>query len=520
MTLSDSTAAKVRADAVVVGIAKGEDGPLLTSGQEVTALDAAFGGKFAATLGTLGAKGAADEVTKVPAPEKFGSPLVVAVGLGALPEGGEPFEAEVLRRAAGSAARALGSLGHAVFALPVADAAGLAAVSEGALLGAYSFTDFRGTADGADAKGRKSRKSKDAKGSGTDHLDEVTVVGLPGKAKEHKAVAERTQVLAEEIARTRDLVNTPPNALTPEVFAAEAQAAAKEHGLKVEVVDEQALAKGGYGGILGVGQGSQSPPRLVRIAYTHSKGAPTLALVGKGITYDSGGISLKPAGHNETMKCDMAGAGAVLATVVTAARLGLKANVTGWLALAENMPSGSATRPGDVLSMYSGKTVEVLNTDAEGRLVMADAITRACEEEPDALVDVATLTGAMMVALGKRIFGVMANDEAFRELVHTSATETGEQCWPMPLPDELIDGMKSSVADIANVGDRMGGGLAAGLFLREFVSEGTTWAHLDIAGPAFHEGAPYGYTPKGGTGSAVRTLVRLAERTADGALNA
>ncbi|NJQ16180.1 leucyl aminopeptidase [Streptomyces bohaiensis] len=518
LTLSDSSAAKVRADAVVVGIAKGEDGPLLTSGQEVSALDAAFGGKLAATLGTLGAKGAADEVTKVPAPEKFGSPLVVAVGLGSLPEGGEGFEAETLRRAAGSAARALGSLEHAVFALPLADAAALAAVAEGALLGAYSFSDFRGT-DG-DAKGRKSRKGKDAKGSGADHLAEVTVVGLPGKAKAHRDVAERARVLAEETARTRDLVNTPPNALTPEVFAAEAQAAAKEHGLKIEVLDEQALAKGGYGGILGVGQGSQSPPRLVRIAYTHAKGAPTLALVGKGITYDSGGISLKPAGHNETMKCDMAGAGAVLSAVVAAARLGLKANVTGWLALAENMPSGSATRPGDVLTMYSGRTVEVLNTDAEGRLVMADAITRACEEEPDALVDVATLTGAMMVALGKRIFGVMANDDAFRELVHTSAAETGEQSWPMPLPDEMIDSMKSSVADIANVGDRMGGGLAAGLFLREFVSEGTTWAHLDIAGPAFHEGAPFGYTPKGGTGTAVRALVRLAERTADGALSA
>ncbi|NJQ07860.1 leucyl aminopeptidase [Streptomyces lonarensis] len=519
LTLSDSSAAKVRADAVVIGIAKGEDAPLLTSGQEVSALDAAFGGKLAATLGTLGAKGAADEVTKVPAPEKFGSPLVVAVGLGALPEDGEGFAAETLRRAAGSAARALGSLEHAVFALPVPDAAALAAVSEGALLGAYSFTDFRGAADD-DAKGRKGRKGKDAKGPGADHLGEVTVVGLPGKAKEHKAVAERARVLAEETARTRDLVNTPPNALTPEVFAAEAQAAAKEHGLKVEVLDEQALVKGGYGGILGVGQGSQSPPRLVRIAHTHAKGAPTLALVGKGITYDSGGISLKPAGHNETMKCDMAGAGAVLSAVVAAARLGLKVNVTGWLALAENMPSGSATRPGDVLTMYSGKTVEVLNTDAEGRLVMADAITRACEEEPDALVDVATLTGAMMVALGKRIFGVMANDDAFRELVHTSAEETGEQAWPMPLPDELVDSLKSSVADLANVGDRMGGGLAAGLFLREFVSEGTAWAHLDIAGPAFHEGAPFGYTPKGGTGTAVRALVRLAERTADGALSA
>lgn len=297
-----------------------------------------------------------------------------------------------------------------------------------------------------------------------------------------------------------------------------ATAAGKEHGIKVQVFDEKALAKGGFGGILGVGQGSQNPPRLVKLSYTHSKAAKNLALVGKGITYDSGGISLKPAGHNETMKCDMSGAAAVFAAVVAAARLGLAVNITGWLALAENMPSGSATRPGDVLRMYSGKTVEVLNTDAEGRLVLGDALTKASEENPDAIVDVATLTGAMVMALGNRTFGIMANDDAFRTSIHEIAEEVGEQSWPMPLPAELRKGMDSPTADIANMGERMGGGLVAGLFLQEFVGEGITWAHLDIAGPAFHEGAPYGYTPKGGTGSAIRTLVKLAERTAAGDL--
>jgi leucyl aminopeptidase len=208
----------------------------------------------------------------------------------------------------------------------------------------------------------------------------------------------------------------------------------------------------------------------------------------------------------------------VFAAVVAAARLGLEVNVTGWLALAENMPGGNATRPGDVLRMYGGRTVEVLNTDAEGRLVLADAITRASEESPDAIVDVATLTGAMVLALGTERFGIMANDDDFRAAVHETALAQGEDSWPMPLPQQLRKSFDSQVADIANMGVRMGGGLIAGLFLREFVGEGITWAHLDIAGPAFYEGAPYGYTPKGGTGSAVRTLVALARRTAEGEL--
>lgn len=228
------------------------------------------------------------------------------------------------------------------------------------------------------------------------------------------------------------------------------------------MLDVKALEKGGYGGILGVGVGSAAGPRLVKLSYTHAKAKKHLAFVGKGITYDSGGISLKPAGHNETMKCDMSGAAAVFGAVVAAARLGLEVNVTGWLALAENMPSGTATRPGDVLRMYSGKTVEVLNTDAEGRLVLADALWAASEEKPDALVDVATLTGAMVLALGNRTFGVMANDEAFRTAVVEAAEEVGEASWPMPLPDHLRKGMDSPTADIANMGERMGVGSSPG----------------------------------------------------------
>ncbi|MFI1826895.1 leucyl aminopeptidase [Streptomyces sp. NPDC020412] len=502
LTLSTAGAATLRADAIVVGVAKGAKGPVVAPGAE--AVDKAFDGKLAAVLETLGAAGAEGEATKLPSPAGLKAPVVLAVGLGAAPKKDGAYGAEALRRAAGTAARALAGAKKAAFALPISDAADTAAVAEGALLGAYAFTAYQGGAD--------------AKGSGKAVLAEVALLGAKPRDKAHKAAAERALALAEEINRARDLINTPPNDLTPEAFAAVASAAGKEHGIKVQVLDEKALVKGGFGGILGVGQGSTNPPRLVKLTYTHSRNAKTLALVGKGITYDSGGISLKPAGHNETMKCDMSGAAAVFAAVVAAARLGLPVNVTGWLALAENMPSGNATRPGDVLRMYSGKTVEVLNTDAEGRLVLGDALWKASEEKPDAIVDVATLTGAMVLALGNRTFGIMANDDAFRTAIHEIADEVGEQSWPMPLPAELRKGMDSPTADIANMGERMGGGLVAGLFLQEFVGEGITWAHLDIAGPAFHEGAPYGYTPKGGTGSSVRTLVKLAERMGDGDL--
>jgi leucyl aminopeptidase len=506
LTLSTSSAAGLKADAVVIGVGKGEKGPIVAPGSE--AVDKAFDGKLATILEALGATGSEGEVTKLPAPSGFKASVVLAVGLGDVPAKGERYGAEALRRAAGSAARALAGSKQGAFALPVEDVADTAAVAEGALLGAYAFNTYRSNGNG-------NGKQNDAKKA---PLAEVVLLGAKSRDKAHKAAAERATALAAEVNRARDLVNTPSNDLTPESFAGAAQAAAKEFGLKTEVLDEKALAKGGYGGLMGVGQGSANPPRLVKLVYKHPKAKKSLALVGKGITYDSGGISLKPAGHNETMKCDMSGAAAVFTAVVATARLGLEVNVTGWLALAENMPSGTATRPGDVLRMYSGKTVEVLNTDAEGRLVLADAISRASEEKPDAIVDVATLTGAMVLALGNRTFGIMANDDAFRAAIHEVAEEVGEQSWPMPMPAELRKGMDSAVADIANMGERMGGGLVAGIFLKEFVGEGITWAHLDIAGPAFHEGTPHGYTPKGGTGSAVRTLVRLAERTAAGDL--
>jgi leucyl aminopeptidase len=294
---------------------------------------------------------------------------------------------------------------------------------------------------------------------------------------------------------------------------------AAAHGLGVQVLDETDLAKEGFGGILAVGMGSAHPPRLVRLEYTHPEAAGTVVFAGKGITFDSGGLSLKPSKSMETMKADMSGAAAVLGAVQAIAEIGTAVNVVGYLTIAENMPGGGAQRPSDVITIYGGKTVEVLNTDAEGRLVMADGLVRSGADGPSLLVDVATLTGAQTVALGTRTAGVMASDDSLAAGIADAARRAGEAMWPMPLPEDLRKGLDSTVADIANVsGDRSGGMLVAGLFLREFVPDGVRWAHLDIAGPAYNDGGPYGYVAKGGTGAAVRTLVQIAADVAEGKL--
>ena len=499
LATSTDSPATVAADAVVVGVAQNEDGPVLLGG--TAEVDEAFGGRLAAVLATLGATGAAGEVTRVAALGATAAPTVVAVGVGRRDERHTP---EALRRAAGAATRALAGTPHVATTLAEVNGASpgttdatiaidLAAVAEGALLGAYRYSDYRA------ASHTTSKRP----------VATVTLLGVPeGTAA---AALSRARVIAEAVALARDLVNTPPRDLPPAVLANRAVALAAEHGLDVEVLDEQALAEGGYGGITGVGQGSTRPPRLVRLHHRGRDRAGTdLALVGKGITFDSGGLSLKPAASMETMKSDMAGAAATLATLVAAARLGIAASVTGWLPLAENMPSGAAIRPSDVLTLRGGKTVEVLNTDAEGRLVLADAIVRAGEESPGMVVDVATLTGAQVVALGTRVGAVMGTDGA-REQVVAAAERSGESFWPMPLPPELRPSIDSEIADLQNIGERSGGMLVAGLFLKEFVPADTPWAHLDIAGPAFNGGSPHGYTPKGGTGVAVRTLLSLLE---------
>jgi leucyl aminopeptidase len=497
LTLSAKEPAAVKADAVVVGVTSGAAGPRLVG----DVLPAALRRSLTGSLAALGVTGKADEVTRVPSGGALAAPVVVLTGLG--PDAAP----EALRRAAGAATRNLAGTGTVAFALPSDDAATLTAVAEGALLGAYDFTRYR------------TSSAKDSRSP----VQAVVVLTGQARAGQARAVARRTAILAEAVAGTRDLVNTAPVDLYPAAFADEAAAAVAGLPVTVTVLDERKLARGGYGGLLAVGMGSSRPPRLVRLDYAPTGARRHLALVGKGITFDSGGLSIKPAAGMETMKSDMSGAAAVLHTVIAAARLGLPVRVSGWLALAENMPSGTAQRPSDVITIRGGRTVEVLNTDAEGRLVLADALVAAGETGPDVMVDVATLTGAQTVALGNRVSAIMANDDALRDRVHRISTEVGEQFWPMPLPAELRPSLDSPVADLANIGERNGGMLVAGLFLAEFVparGEGTEgskvpWAHLDIAGPAFNAGRPHGYTPTGGTGVAVRTLLGLVEELAE-----
>jgi leucyl aminopeptidase len=488
------------ADALVIAVSRGADGPQPAPGAKD--VDDALGGTLAATLAALGATGEAGEVTKIASGGRLAAPLIAAVGIGAADGADAPIDPEVLRRAAGAAVRAVaGARGggegprRIALALPTRDAVETEAVALGALLGAYTFRRYRSEPAGQ------------------------TALTLLTDGSYAAGAARRAEILADAVMLVRDLVNTGPSDLVPAAFADRAKQIAAAAGLGITVLDEQALAEGGYGGILGVGQGSAHPPRLVRLEYAPPQASQVLVLAGKGITFDSGGLSLKPAKAMETMKSDMSGAAAVLGAMQAIAALDLPVRVIGYLPLAENMPSGTAQRPSDVLTIHGGTTVEVLNTDAEGRLVLADVLARSAADSPDVLIDVATLTGAQVVALGTRVGGVMANDDALRDAVVAAAQQAGEAMWPMPLPDELRKGLESSVADLTNVApDRNGGMLVAGLFLREFVPLGVRWGHLDIAGPAFNDGPPHGYTAKGGTGAATRTLVQLAQDMADGRL--
>ena len=459
-----------------------------------TGLSVAGQRKLEGALTALGATGATGEITRVPGSGIAKATMVVAVGLGA------NDDAETLRRTAGAVARSLAGTRRATFAFGSNDAGDLEAVALGGLLGAYTFTGFKGTGTTQP----------------TTALKAISIFTTDPKSEPVRMALERATVLADAVKATRDLVNTPPSALSPAALADTAKKRASLHGLKTRVWTEKQLRSEGFGGITAVGQGSANPPRLVRLDYRPAGATKSLALVGKGITFDTGGISLKPPQAMETMKCDMAGAASVLESVVAIARLGLKVNVTGWMACAENMPSGQAQRPSDVITIYGGRTVEVLNTDAEGRLVLADALVAAAEDTPDLIVDVATLTGAQGIALGNRTAGVMGNDDAARDGVVASAKAVGESMWPMPLPEELRPSLDSQVADLANIGERMGGMMTGAVFLREFVPKHISWAHLDIAGPAFNSGSPHGHTPKGGTGMSVRTLVRVAEDLAEG----
>lgn len=472
---------------LVLGVRKTDEGPQLATE------DPAFA-ELQLALEAIGVTGGQDEVRRLPG-SHGATESIALVGLGA----GE-VTVDGLRYAAGSAARQLRGVTSLVFGLPVSTDDEVFAVLEGAALGAYAFTEYRAS-------------SLDAT-----KLPATTIVVATDAPAD--TLIERALATAEAVHTVRDLVNTAPNDLYPESFAAAALELAKELDVTVEVLADEELRAGGFGGIIAVGQGSARGPRLVKVSYSPAGASRHLALVGKGITFDSGGLSLKPPTSMIGMKYDMTGAATVLAVALATAKLSLPVRVTAWLCIAENLPSGSALRPNDVIRIRGGKTVEVLNTDAEGRLVLADGLVAASEEEPDAIIDVATLTGAASIAMGTRYVGTMGDAELAQKVV-AAGNRVGETLWHMPIAQELRPLLASDIADIANIkpGNTAGGMMIAAAFLKDFI--GTTgegdekktipWAHLDIAGPANNGGNGWGFTGKGPTGVSVRALIELAE---------
>ena len=487
--ITAATALPKDADALVVGLAEASGGPVLVGvGDE---LEKAWAKRQSTSL--LAAAQQVGASTKVGATVTLpGAPLVVVTGLG-----GVDVTPEQVRRAAGSGVRAAAATGVGLRVAVSFDAVEpevIRGVAEGALLGSYAYV----------------------KAGTTVIAPAIAALVVISPARDAAAQVDRAAIVARAVVRARDWVNTPANVLYPETFAEEARSVAKAAKLEVEVLDEKALARGGYGGILAVGGGSARPPRLVRITYTPRGARTHVALVGKDITFDTGGLNLKPSDGMITMKTDMAGAAAVIAAIAAIAELKLKIRVTAYAAMAENMPSGAAYRPSDVLTMYGGTTVENANSDAEGRLVMADALVRAGEDDPDLTVDIATLTGACIVALGDRVAGLMASDDETADVVLDAAEASGEDFWQLPIPEHIRQNLRSEVADLVSSGtSRYGGALTAAAFLQEFVRDGDRWAHLDIAGPSWNAGTAYDYVAKGGTGSGVRTLVALARRLAE-----
>ncbi|WP_029145505.1 leucyl aminopeptidase [Microbacterium luticocti] len=441
-------------------------------------------------LDAVGFTGAVGSVVRVPAPGR--TARVAVAGTGA-----DPGASDV-REAVGAAVRTLTGFDTAAVAVPGADRERQLAAAEGAALGGYWFDDYKTDPDRKRPAGRV-----------TVHADALDDADLT-----------RIAQAAASVALVKNLTTTPAQWLGPQDLADRAVQAVAGLPIEATVLDETRLAADGYGGILGVGQGSARPPRLVRLDYAPADARRHVALVGKGITFDTGGLSLKPPASMVGMKGDMAGAATVLAVVRAAAALKLPVRVTAFLCIADNMPSGSAIRPGDVLRTLGGTSVEVLNTDAEGRLVLADGLVAASREQPDVIVDVATLTGAILVALGTRHTGVMGDDEAVREFL-SAADRTGEPAWHLPLPAHMEKELDSPIADLQNakIGDRNGGSLFAGLFLQRFVGRRgdaddaprLPWVHLDIAGSGENHSAPYGFTDKGPTGSTVRALIAFLE---------
>lgn len=502
-------------DVLVVPVFSGDNGIELAIGTAGSGSgETPFGGEVQVaiwkSLVDVGVQGTHGDTFLLPPVEGVSADRLLAVGLG----DADALTDEGLRSAAGAASRALDSLArrHGVgelAALSLLGLLGTGPATEGHGLGSYRYTGERD-------------RSGDGAGTG-DGVGLIRIAAAPGPqgTEESQEAFARACVVIEAVACARDLVNAPANVLYPESYAEEIDRLATGAGLEVEILDEHDLERQGFGALLGVGQGSPRPPRLVRVSYVPEdvpqQDVPHVALVGKGVTFDTGGISLKPPARMDNMISDMGGSAAVVASVVAASELDLPVTVTVTVPLAENMPDGTAVRPGDIVRHYGGTTTEILNTDAEGRLILGDAVARACEDSPDYLVETATLTGAQVRALGDRTPAVMGSP-AFRDRVAGLSRDVGEGGWAMPLPAEIADSIRSDVADLRNIPKKPAGGMAAaGHYLAAFVPDGTPWVHIDVAGPAYNTGSAHGYTPRRATGVPVRTIISVLESIADGA---
>ena len=483
--------AKIKADAIIVNFFEGMKSP----DGDITAVDKALDGAITQLISQGEIKGKLNEITLVHSLGKLPAARVVVVGLGKQSE----LSLDKVRGAAGETCRWLrqrdvGSVattaqGTGINNISPEDSA--QAITEGALLGLYLF--------------RKHMTREDDKPG---ELKQLLIVGSDKAKIQLEKGSAKGKVLAEATNLARDMVNEPANYMTPTHMAEIAMKLAQSHGLEATILDQKKMAELGMGALLGVAQGSQQPPKFIVLQYKGGDSAKTnVALVGKGITFDSGGISIKPSEKLEEMKGDMAGGAAVMAAISAIAQLKPKINAMAVIPATENLPSGSALKPGDILTAMNGKTIEIISTDAEGRLILADALSYAKKLGAEFIVDVATLTGACRVALGDITSGAFGNNQSLMDRITAAGTESGEYIWQMPMYDEYKEQNKSDVADVKNVGGRYAGAITAAKFLAEFIND-TPWVHLDIAGTSLSE-KDRGCTVKGATGVPVRTLVNL-----------
>jgi leucyl aminopeptidase len=490
LSVETRSPSEARADVLVLG----QYGDGARPSPEAARLDRALGGLLSRVLKTEKFEGKPGQISYFHTGGAVPAERVLVVGLGPVRRGARARDTEPLRRAAAGAVRRARDLGAATVAVYMPAAALSArdraqAVAEGALLGTYRFDKYL--------------KEKNGK------VVRALAVLEPDR---RSAAAARDgvrigRITAEATCLARDLVNEPANVVTPTFLARRAAEIAKAGGLTLRVLDRAECAKMGMGAYIGVAQGSEEPPKFIHLTYAPKRPRRKIVVIGKGITFDSGGLDLKTADGMLRMKGDMSGAAAVLGVFEALPRLGLPVEVHGLIAATENMPSGTAQRPGDIVRAMNGLTVEIGNTDAEGRLTLADALAYAVKHiKPDEMIDMATLTGAVVIALGLGVSGLMASDDGLAGRLLAAADGAGERMWRLPLHDEYTEGLKSEVADLNNISSQRGAGaIVAGLFMREF-TDGVPWAHLDIAGTAFTERElPLG--PKGGTGVGVRTVL-------------